>query len=211
LKQTRVLLADDHLLLTHALIRILQNEFEIIGIAKDGRMMVEMAKRHQPDVIIADIAMPRLDGISALRILSKELPSARVLFLTMHNDVTLLEEVYRAGAKGVVLKAGGTEELLRAIHTVARGETYITPLIDLVKILALRAARPRKNSNLIALSPRQLELLRLLAQGKTLKEAAALMAISERTAESHKYNIMEKLGIKTTAELIRYAIRFEPF
>ena len=85
-------------------------------------MMVEMAKRHQPDVIIADIAMPRLDGISALRILSKELPSARVLFLTMHNDVTLLEEVYRAGAKGVVLKAGGTEELLRAIHTVARGE-----------------------------------------------------------------------------------------
>jgi DNA-binding NarL/FixJ family response regulator len=209
-KPAKVLLADAHLLFTETLSAILQNECEVVGIANDRRMMVEMAKKHQPDVIVADVEMPHLDGISALRILRKEVPLAKVLLLTMHTDIPLLEEACRAGAKGIVLKAGTFEELVMAIHAVARGATYITPLIDLDVISTMKAARPQKHSKGIPLPPRQFELLRLLGGGKTVKEAAVIMAISKRTAECHKYEIMKRLGIKTTAELIRYAIRFEP-
>jgi DNA-binding NarL/FixJ family response regulator len=203
-KQTTVLLADDHVLMTDTLCSILREHFQIVGVAHDGTLMTEMARQHKPDVIVADVSMPGMTGVDALRILQKELPSTRVLFLSMHDDIPLIEELFRAGATGFVRKAAGKEELLKAIRTVAGGQKYITPLLVADTSSGLREARPQAGSNL---TPRQLELLQSFAEGKTMKEAGDAMHISKRTAEWQKYEIMRRLGIKTTAELIRYAIR----
>jgi DNA-binding NarL/FixJ family response regulator len=184
---------------------MLREHFQIVGVAKDGTLMVEMAKHHRPDVIVADVTMPHLNGIDALRILQKELPSPRVLFLSMHDDIALIEELFRAGATGFIRKTDGKEEVLKAIRTVASGQKYITPLLVVGMSSGLRDVCPTGSN--VTLTPRQRELLQSFAEGKTMKEAGDAMNISKRTAEWQKYEIMRKLGVKTTAELIRYAIR----
>lgn len=209
MKRTSVLLADDHAVLTESLAHLLREQFEIVGVARDGRSMVDMAKRSRPDVIVTDISMPQLNGIDAARILRKEVRSARLLFLTMHADLPLVEEAFRIGAMGFVLKASGADEFVKAIQSVAKGETYISPLLAGDVISALLTAGPQDSSGATGLTVRQREILQLLAEGKTMKEAAALMQISTRTAESHKYEIMRKLGVQTTAALIRYAVRIK--
>ena len=202
-----LLLADDHDVLMDSLVHILRRDFDVVGVARDGRTMIEMAKETRPDVIVTDISMPNLNGIDAARILRQDIPSIKILFLTMHSDFLLVGDAFRAGASGFVLKACDMSELVKAIHSIAKGSTYITPLLaeDLISILM--TTDPRKPSRETPLTSRQREVLQLLSEGKTMKEAADLLGISARTAESHKYEIMRQLGIKSTAALISYAVR----
>jgi DNA-binding NarL/FixJ family response regulator len=204
-----LLLADDHTIFTDALAHLLRPEFGFVWIARDGRAMVDMAKEYRPDVIVADITMPYLNGIDAARAIRRKVSSARILFLTMHNDLQVVEEAFRAGARGFVLKDSGSEEFLKALRAVIRGETYITPLLTGDLISGLITAGLRKKPGETLITPRQRQLLQSLAEGKTMKEAATTMNISTRTAESHKYEIMRKLGVLTTADLIRYAVRIK--
>jgi DNA-binding NarL/FixJ family response regulator len=206
MNRTRVLLADDHAMLTDALINLVGQEFDVVGAARDGRKMIEMAREKHPDVIVTDISMPELNGIDAARILRKESLPAKVLFLSMHSELPLVEEAFRAGASGFVLKVCSAEEFIKAIHCVARGATYITPLLagDLISTLITIGAPTSRETTLTS---RQREVLQLLAEGKTMKEVATILGISTRTSESHKYEMMRQLGVKTTAELIRYAVR----
>jgi DNA-binding NarL/FixJ family response regulator len=209
MNRTSVLLADDHTILMDGLANLLRQDFNVVGVARDGRTMVEMAKTKRPDVIVTDISMPHLNGIDAARILRKDLRSAKFVFLTMHADLPLVEEAFRVGASGFVLKMCDASEFVKAIHSVANGSTYITPLLagDLISVLMTAGSKePTRDA---PLTSRQREVLQLLAEGKTMKEAAALMGISTRTAESHKYEIMRQLGVQTTAELIRYAVRIK--
>jgi DNA-binding NarL/FixJ family response regulator len=209
MNRTTVLLADDHVMLMDGLVHFLRREFDIIGVARDGRAMVEMAKQYHPDVIVTDISMPHLNGLDAARILKKEANSAKLLFLSMHADLSLVEEAFRAGASGYVLKLCGADEFMKAIQCVAKGSTYITPLLAGDLISTLLTTGPTETSRDATLTLRQREVLQLLAEGKTMKEVAALLGISTRTAESHKYEIMRQLGVQTTAALIRYAVRIK--
>jgi DNA-binding NarL/FixJ family response regulator len=208
--RTSVLLADDQVMLLDVLVHFLRKDFNVLGTAHDGRSVIEMARQKRPNVIVMDIAMPSLNGIDAARVLQKERCSAKILFLSMHADLPLVEEAIRAGASGFVLKVCDAEELVKGIQTVAKGMTYITPLLagDLVSSL-MTAGSQRAASNEMPLTVRQREVLQLLAEGKTMKEAATLMGISTRTAEAHKYEIMRLLGVQTTAALIRDAVRLK--
>jgi len=209
MNRTTVLLADDHAILMDGLLHMVRQDFDVVGVARDGRAMVEMARQYRPDVIVTDISMPQLNGIDAARILRKEAISGKLLFLTMHADLPLVEEAFRAGASGYILKLCGAEEFVKAIKCVARGATYITPLLagDLISTLLTTGSQDVSRESTLTL--RQREVLQLLAEGKTMKEVAAQLGISTRTAESHKYEIMRQLGVQTTAGLIRYAVRIK--
>ena len=206
MKRTSILLADDHLMFLDGLVRLLGREFDVVGAAYDGNTMLEMAKQHHPDIIITDIAMPQLNGIDAVRLLRKEAISSKVVFLSMYADLPLIEEAFRVGASGYLLKSGSMDELVKAIQCVSRGGTYVTPLLGDV-ISTLLTAGPQQSNSRATLTSRQRDVLRLLTEGKTMKEIGQFLNISTRTTESHKYEIMRNLGIKTTAELIRYAVR----
>jgi DNA-binding NarL/FixJ family response regulator len=206
MKPIRVLLADDHQMLLDALVNVLGQEFEVVGVACDGGVMLEMAGRVQPDVVVLDVMMPQLSGIDAARMLRNDGNTTKILFLSMYSDMPMVEEAFRAGASGYMLKIGGTDELVKAIHCIARGGTYVTPLLgDLIS--ALLTAGTQQKSRETTFTARQLEVLRLLAEGRTMKEIGDILKITARTTESHKYEIMRNLGLKTTAELIRYAVR----
>jgi DNA-binding NarL/FixJ family response regulator len=206
MKRTRILLADDHVMLLDALASLLGQEFDVVGAARDGGAMLEMATRLRPDIVVLDISMPQFNGIEAARLLAKQGNPAKILFLSMHADLPLVEEAFRTGAAGYVLKAGGTDELVKAIQCISRGSTYVTPLLgDLISTLL--TASPQQKYRAATLTSRQREVLQLLAQGRTMKEIGQVLNITARTTESHKYEIMRNLGLKTTAELIRYAVR----
>jgi DNA-binding NarL/FixJ family response regulator len=209
MNRTSVLLADDHGILLDGLVRLLQHDFDVLGTARDGRELVELAMAKRPDVIVMDISMPSLNGIDATRMLQKEGCASKILLLTMHEDLPLVEEAFRAGASGFVLKVCDASEFIKAIQSVARGTTYITPLLAGDLVSSLMAVGPRSQSRETPLTARQREVLQLLAEGKTMKEAAAVMGISTRTAESHKYEIMRLLGVQNTAGLVRYALRIK--
>jgi DNA-binding NarL/FixJ family response regulator len=206
MKRTSILLADDHLMFLDGLVRLLGREFDVVGAAYDGNTMLEMAKQHHPDIIITDIAMPQVNGLDAVRLLRKEAISSKVVFLSMYADLPLIEEAFRVGASGYLLKSGSMDELVKAIQCVSRGGTYVTPLLGDV-ISTLLTVGPQQSNSRATLTSRQRDVLRLLTEGKTMKEIGQFLNISTRTTESHKYEIMRNLGIKTTAELIRYAVR----
>src|SRR5262245_14300936 len=207
MKRSTVLFADDHDVLTDALVHMLRRDFEVVGVARDGHTMMEIAKEKRPDVIVTDIKMPNLSGIDAARMLRQDIPSIKILFLTMHSDLPFVREAFRAGASGFVLKICDLSELVKAIHAIANGSTYITPVLaeDLISILI--TTDPKAPSRDTPLTSRQSEVVQLLADGKTMKEAAALLGISARTAETHKDEVMRQLGLTSTAALVRYAIR----
>ncbi len=204
-----VLLADDHAMLLDGMAGVLQTNFEIIGTVRDGRDLIKVANQKRPEVIVTDITMPSLNGIDAARILRREGCSSKIIFLTMHADLLVVEQALRAGGAGFILKICAMEEFVKAIQTVATGATYITPLLAGDLVSSLMRGGPRESSGEVALSVRQREVLQLLAEGKTMKETAAIMGISTRTAESHKYEIMRLLGVETPAALIRYAVRIK--
>jgi DNA-binding NarL/FixJ family response regulator len=207
MKKPRVLLADDHKIVIEGLKNLLSDEFEIVGTVEDGRALVEKASTLYPDVIVADISMPQLNGIQAARQIKKTDKNIKIVFLTMHPDATYAVNAFEAGASGFVLKHSASSELIRAIHEAIKGRTYVTPLIagDLIRTYQAGGA-PEKNL-FKKISPRQREVLQLLAEGKSAKEIASILNISTRTVEFHKYRMMEQLNIKTSAELVRYAIK----
>ena len=200
----RVLLADDHRVVTEGLKAILAEEFELVGIVEDGRAMVDAARKLRPDVIVADISMPHLNGIDALALLKRDNPEVRVVFLTMHRDAAYARRALEAGASGFVLKHSAPAELVLAVRAALQGRTFITP--DLAAEV-FRTAKEKDSNPLAALTPRQREILQLLAEGKSAKEIAAALDLSARTVEFHKYAMMESLRIDNNAELIRFAIK----
>jgi DNA-binding NarL/FixJ family response regulator len=202
-----VLLADDHTIVTEGLKSILDPEFELVGTAEDGRALLAAAEKLQPDVIVADITMPRLNGLDAVRALKKRNHRTKVIFLTMHSDPELATEAFRVGASGYLLKQSAGEELITAIHTVLQGEVYVTPELKQEVLEAFMRAGSDPDRTSMELTARQREVLQLVAEGHTMKEIASALNVSTRTVETHKYDVMEKLGIETTAELIQYAIK----
>lgn len=207
MKKPRVLLADDHKIVIEGLKSLLRDEFEIVGSVEDGRALVEQASTLYPDVIVADISMPQLNGIEAARQIKKIDKNIKIVFLTMHQDATYAANAFEAGASGFVLKHSASSELIRAIREAIKGRTYVTPLIagDLIYTYQ-EGGSPEKNL-FKKMSPRQREVLQLLAEGKSAKEIASILNISTRTVEFHKYRMMEQLNIKTSAELVQYAIK----
>ena len=202
----RVLIADDHKIVVEGLKKLLSPEFEIAGAVEDGRELVKAAEELRPDVIVADISMPGLNGIEAVRQIKKVHKEIKVVFLTMHPDVAYAANAFKAGASGYVLKHSAPDELVTAIRAALRGRTYVTPLIA-GKLLHLYEERgPRQGETVPALSSREREVLQLLAEGHSAKEIAAILKVSVKTVEYHKYRMMEILGLKTLAELIRYAV-----
>jgi DNA-binding NarL/FixJ family response regulator len=198
-----VLLADDHAILLEGLVTLLQREFSLAGTVTSGARLIEAARRLRPDVIVTDLAMPGMSGLEALHHLRADKIPAKVIFLTMHADAQLAAEALRAGASGFVVKHAAGKELVAAIHEALRGGKYVTPQLS-SEVLHRLADRGPAGAG--PLTMRQREVLSLLAAGRTMKEVAAALGLSPRTVETHKYQIMETLGLKTTADLIRYAL-----
>ena len=203
----RVLLADDHKIVSEGLRSLLEPDYELVGTVEDGRALVAAAEKLSPDVIVADISMPLLNGIEAARQLKKANSRAKIVFLTMHPDVTYATRAFEAGASGYVLKHSAASELLTAIREALKGRLYVTPMIakDVLQFFMDRPQEPRKDD--IELTPRQREVLQLVVEGRSAKEIASILHISTRTVEFHKYRMMEELGLRTNAELIQYAIK----
>ncbi|MDD5706398.1 MAG: response regulator transcription factor [Kiritimatiellae bacterium] len=204
----RLLLADDHQIVLNGLKNTLEHEFELVGTATDGRALVDMALRLQPDLIMADISMPLLNGIDAVIKLRQAGIPAKIVILTMHADPIYAAKAFEAGAIGYVIKHAAAAELVTALHEALRGHTYLSPEIDSNLEQPSSSRTPMEASlQLGRLSGRQREVLQLLAEGKSAKEIGAILKISSRTVEFHKYRIMEILKLRTTAELVGYAIR----
>ena len=204
----RVLLADDHTLLVDGLRSLLEPQCELVGTVEDGRALVEAAQKLHPDVILLDISMPLLNGLEAVHQLKELVPDSKLIFLTMHADRSYVREAFRAGASGYLLKRSAVSELEHAISVVLRGRRYITPLLSTVGLESMfpdSLADP--TAQLGDLTPRQREVLQLVAEGHTAKEIAITLAISVKTVEFHKARMMERLGLRTTSDLIKYAIR----
>jgi DNA-binding NarL/FixJ family response regulator len=206
MRRPRVLLAEDHRLLREAFVKLLEPDCDVLGAVADGRALIEAAPKLRPDVVVVDIAMPLLNGLDAARQLKRSMPSVKVIFLTLSEDPDLAAEAFRAGGSAFLLKNSAASELLQAIADVMQGRSYVTPLAtrDMVNNL-LR--RPESAKGARELSPRQREVLQLLAEGRTMKEVASILNITARTVAFHKYRMMEDLGIKSTAELVQYAIK----
>ena len=207
MKKPRVLLADDHRILAEGVRGLLEPEFELVGIVSDGRELVEAAIKLRPDVIVADISMPSLNGIDAVAQIRQADVSCRVVFLTMQRDVSYARRAMEAGASGYVLKHSAHDELVKAIREALRGQTYVTPLIAGELLRSYREEGPQPPDAARQLTPRQREVLQLSAEGRSAKEVASLLHISSRTAEFHRARVMKVLGIRTAAELVQYAIR----
>ena len=207
MSRARVLIADDHQILAEGVRGLLEPEFEVVGVLADGRDLLTAAKRLRPDVIVADITMPSLNGIEATVQLRDAGVTAKVVFLTMHRDVAYARRAMEAGATGFVLKHSAASELVTAIREALRGQTYITPMIAGELLQSYQGGDSNSCHSLHHLTARQREVLQLLAEGRSAKEVAAMLKISVRTAEIHKARILEALGLRSTAELVQYAIR----
>jgi DNA-binding NarL/FixJ family response regulator len=206
-RRPRVLLADDHLLVAEALESLLTPEFDLVGVVEDGRALVEAAGRLRPDVIVADVTMPHLNGIDALAQLRQGGDRTPVVFLTMHRDVTFARRALDAGASGFVLKHSASVELITAIRAALHGKTYLTPQLAGEILESMKEGSEEAGDPLGSLTPRQREVLQLQAEGHSAKEIGASLGISTRTVEFHKYQMMETLDIHTSAELIHFAIK----
>jgi DNA-binding NarL/FixJ family response regulator len=203
----RVLLADDHRVVAEGLKRLLADDFELVGMVEDGRALVAAAKKLQPDVIVADIAMPHLNGIDAMAHLKKDNARIKVVFLTMHQDPAYARRALAAGAAGFVVKHSAPAELVMAIHAALKGQTFITPALARDVLQQVEHESRDTSDSAPLLTPRQREILQLLAEGRSAKEIAATLAISARTVEFHKYQMMEAHGLHSSAELIHFAIK----
>jgi DNA-binding NarL/FixJ family response regulator len=207
MNRPRVLLADDHTMVLAGLRSLMESDFDLVGTVEDGRALLEAAARLKPDIIMLDISMPLLNGIEAARQLRKIVPQSKIIFLTMHADVGYVKEAFRVGASGYLIKRSAASELATAIHEVMKGRTYVTPLVtkDMMESFLDSTAQPEKLPK--RLTSRQREVLQLVAEGHSNKEIAAILNVSTKTVEFHKYNLMQALGIHTTAELTQYAMR----
>ena len=206
-RRPRVLLADDHRLVAEALKSLLAAEFDLVGVVEDGRALVDAAAMLRPDVIVADVTMPHLNGIDALVRLRQGGDRVPVVFLTMHRDASFARRALDAGASGFVLKHSAPVELTLAIRAALEGRTYLTPQLAGEVIESMKQGAEKAGDPLASLTPRQREVLQLLAEGHPAKTIASKLAISARTVEFHKYQMMESLGLHTNSELIHFAIK----
>jgi DNA-binding NarL/FixJ family response regulator len=205
MKRITVLLADDHSLVAEGLKRLLEPEFDLVGVVEDGRKLLASARELRPDVIVSDITMPELNGIEALEELKKDDPDVRVVFLTMQQHVAYARQAMEAGALGYILKHSAAEELIMAVRAAAAGKTFVTSAIAGELLDAMRSGEV-SDDPASKLTLRQREILRLLVDGHSAKAIAARLDISPRTVEFHKYSMMETLNISSNAELIRFAL-----
>ncbi|MDP3090546.1 MAG: response regulator transcription factor [Nitrospira sp.] len=207
MKKPRVLIADDHSILVAGLRKLVEDRCEVVGTVADGRALVEAADRLKPELILLDISMPLLNGLDAARQIKKALPEAKLLFLTMHASPTYATEAMKAGASGYLLKQSAATELPQAIEAALKGQTYLTPaMTKTVLETALRPKEAELKSSVMDLTPRQREVLQLIAEGKSPKEAAVILNVSVKTVEFHKARIMEQLDLHSTPALIKFAI-----
>jgi DNA-binding NarL/FixJ family response regulator len=202
----RVLLADDHTLLLDALQKLLEKEVEVVGTVSDGRALLTAVRKLKPDVVVVDVGMPLLNGIDATRQIKQLFPEISVIVVTMNEDPDVAAEAFRAGASGYVLKRSAGSELITAIREVLKKRSYVTPLVTEGLVESMMRSTGSMDSA-AQLTPRQREIVQLVAEGKSMKEIAAILDIAPRTVAFHKYRIMEQLHFKTTAELIQFAIR----
>ena len=202
-----VLLADDHTIVAEGLEGLLSDEFDLVGSVRDGMALVEAARRLRPQVIVTDVAMPVMNGLDAIRELRREGNSARIVVLTMYADPQLAHEAFRAGATAYVLKHSAGEELITAVRDVLRGRTYVTPLLAAEVLPSASGDARRPLARPTRLTARRRQVLQMIAEGRTMKEIAVALNVSARTAESHKYQMMQALGARTTADLVRYAVQ----
>jgi DNA-binding NarL/FixJ family response regulator len=203
----RVLLGDDHVLILDGLRSALQSQYEIVGVAKDGRALVQESERLKPDLVIIDISMPLLNGFEAAKQIKKGLPQTKLIFLSQHLNPAYLKQALRLGASGYVLKSGATEELQQAIATVQRGKTYITPAFGEDVIAGLWNREGELSEQTEGLTDRQREILQLIVEGRGNKEIADVIHVSVKTVEFHRARIMAKLGVKSVAELTKVALQ----
>ncbi len=204
----RVLIADDHGVLRAGLRALLKTEedLQVVDEAADGDTALRLASRLRPDIVLLDLSMPGPGGIEVTRKLKEMLPATRVLILTVHEDETLLREALNAGASGYIIKRAVESELINAIHAVSRGEIYVHPAMTKWLLKEPAPAAPKRRDP-AALTPREIEVLRLIVQGHTNSQIAEVLRLSVRTIESHRANLMGKLGLQSRVELVRYAVK----
>jgi DNA-binding NarL/FixJ family response regulator len=206
MKKPRIILADDHTILLDALKSLVEPEFEVVGLCSDGRELIKAAEQLKPNVIVLDIGMPTMNGLNAGQRLKEILPTVKLVYLTMNQDPDMASEAFRLGASAYLLKTSAASELIRALREVLRGGTYVTPLMTEGMVGSfVQNFKRRKSTNHLTL--RQKEVLQLLAEGCSMKEAAFILNVSPRTVAFHKYAMMDHLNIKSSAELIEYAMR----
>lgn len=208
MKRARILLADDHTLLLEAFKGLLEPEYDVVGTVTDGRALLDTAAELKPDLVVCDITMPSLNGLDAGRQLKQLLPNVKLIYLTMNRDLDVVTEALHLGANGFVLKSSAAAELREAIKMALLGRTYVTPLItDHLDGILLQD--PMRRKQVASLTPRQSEVLQLLADGKSMKEVAFILKVTPRTVAFHKYRMMEDLNIHSNAELFKFANRHE--
>ena len=205
--QPRILIADDHTLIAELCKKVLEADFDVVGIVGDGRALLRVSSELKPDVILVDVAMPILNGLDAGEQVKHALPAVKLLFLTMNPDPEVAAEAFRRGGSGYLLKTCATAELALAVREVLRGGTYMSRSLPRTTVNYLRRQGTERVEEGERLTERQREVLQLLAEGKVMKEVGGLLNMSTRTVAFHKYRIMEALGVKSNAELVRYAVR----
>lgn len=206
MKRPRVLLADDHALLTEAFKKLLEPDCEVVGLVHDGRTLLDAVPKLRPDVVLLDISMPYLNGLDASRLLKRRHPAVRVIFLTVSDDPDLAAEAFSLGASGYLLKSCSAAELFTAIQEVMQGRAFITPRITHGMVSRLLNGNSDRRSG-DTLTARQREVLQLLAEGRAMKEIATILGVTPRTVAFHKYRIMEELRLKSNADLIQFALK----
>ena len=202
----RLILADDHTIIVEAFRKLLEPEYEIVAAVSDGRALLETAPKIKPDVIVVDIGMPLMNGLEAGVRLRELMPTAKVIFLTMNEDPDLAVEAMLCGASGYLLKSSAASELTHAIQKALKGQTYVTPQIARGMQKSF-IKNPQATMHAKNLTPRQREVVQLLAEGRSMKEVASVLNVTPRTVAFHKYRVMEELNLKTSADLIQFAIK----
>ncbi|HET8759836.1 MAG TPA: response regulator transcription factor [Nitrospiria bacterium] len=209
MRRARVIVADDHRMVTEGLRGVIEREFDLVEIVEDGQALLKAVQRQRPDLVVLDVSMPGLNGIDAAEQLRKHDPNLKIVFLTMHRDVLYVKRAFENGASGYVLKHSAPAELITAMREALEGRTYVTPTLvgDASELLTDRSFSRRPRPSALRLTPRRREVLQLVAEGRSAKEVASILHISPRTVEYHKYRIMDDFNLRTTADVIQFALR----
>ena len=205
--RSRILIADDHNLVAELCKKVLEAEFDVVGIVADGRTLIRTATELRPDVIIVDVGMPVLNGLDAAHQVKQALPAVKIIFLTMNSDPELAAEAFRRGASGYLLKTSAAAEMVISVREVLRGRSYLSPRMSKDTVDLLRWQHKKLVQESERLTERQREVLQLPAEGKVMKEIATTLNMTTRTVAFHKYRIMEVLGAKSSADLVKYAVK----
>lgn len=207
-KRPRIVIADDHAIIADAFKQLLATDFDVVAIVHDGRRLIDAAREFKPDVITFDIGMPLLNGLQAAMRIKRILPETKLVCVTVNRDTDLLQQAFRCGASAYLPKTAAGSELVAAIHRVLQGEKYVSPLLTASEVIApivspVSAGEPSEPH----VTDRQLEVLQLLAEGKSMKEVGAVLNLATRTVAFHKYRLMRALNLKNDAEVVQYAVR----